>query len=98
MANGNETNVLLKSKILISKVSPNNRKPTKVFTERGLYMLATVLKGERARDITLFGVKTVEEYKEMASSLNDPNFHYDGYHMIPSILKALSVDTVATIV
>lgn len=26
----------LKSKILISKVSPNNRKPTKVFTERGL--------------------------------------------------------------
>ena len=46
----------------------------------------------------LFGVKTVEEYKEMASSLNDPNFHYDGYHMIPSILKALSVDTVATIV
>ena len=42
----------LKSKILISKVSPNNRKGTKVFTERGLYMLATVLKGERARDIT----------------------------------------------
>lgn len=33
----------LKSKILISKVSDNNRKPTKVFTERGLYMLATVL-------------------------------------------------------
>ena len=29
----------LKSKILISKVSDNNRKPTKVFTERGLYML-----------------------------------------------------------
>ncbi len=31
----------LVSKILISKVSPKNRKPTKVFTERGLYMLAT---------------------------------------------------------
>ena len=31
------------SKILISSVSPNNRKPTKVFTEKGLYMLATVL-------------------------------------------------------
>lgn len=30
----------LRSKILISNVSPNNRKPTKVFTEKGLYMLA----------------------------------------------------------
>ena len=38
----------LKSKILISNVSDSNRKPTKVFTESGLYMLATVLKGERA--------------------------------------------------
>ena len=26
------------SKILISNVSPNNRKPTKVFTRKGLYM------------------------------------------------------------
>lgn len=34
----------LKSKILISKVSKNSRRgATKAFTERGLYMLATVL-------------------------------------------------------
>ena len=34
----------LKSKILISNVSDNNRRgATKVFTERGLYMLATIL-------------------------------------------------------
>ena len=46
----------------------------------------------------LFGVKTIEEYKEVVSSLIDPNYNYDGYHEIPSILKALSVDTVATIV
>ena len=37
----------LKSKILISNVSDNNRKPTKVFTKYGLYMLAMVLKGQR---------------------------------------------------
>ena len=55
----------LKSKILISNVSPNNRKSTKVFTERGLYMLATVLKGERARDITfLFGNKLLDRQNQ----------------------------------
>lgn len=43
----------LKSKILISKVSNNNRRgATKAFTERGLYMLATILKGSKARDYT----------------------------------------------
>ena len=46
----------------------------------------------------LFGVNTVDEYKELVSSLKDPNFNYDGCHMIPSIPKALSLDTVATIV
>lgn len=32
----------LKSKLLISNVSLMNHKPTKVFSERGLYMLATI--------------------------------------------------------
>lgn len=40
----------LKSKLLISNVSLMNHKPTKVFSERGLYMLATILSGERARE------------------------------------------------
>ena len=39
----------LRSKISTTKVSLMNRNPTKVFTERGLYMLATILHGERAR-------------------------------------------------
>ena len=59
----------LKSKILISKVSPNNRKPTKVFTERGLYMLATVLKGERARDITFAIIETFAKVRELKREL-----------------------------
>ena len=43
----------LKSKVLISNVSNKSRRgATKAFTERGLYMLATVLKGERAREVT----------------------------------------------
>ena len=40
----------LKSKLLISNVSLMNHKPTKVFSERGLYMLATILSGDRARE------------------------------------------------
>jgi phage regulator Rha-like protein len=61
----------LKSKILISKVSPNNRKGTKVFTERGLYMLATVLKGERARDITFAIIETFARVRELKRELLD---------------------------
>lgn len=59
----------LKSKILISNVSPNNRKPTKVFTERGLYMLATVLKGERARNITFAIIETFARVRELKREL-----------------------------
>ena len=67
----------LKSKILISKVSPNNRKPTKVFTERGLYMLATVLKGERARDITFAVIETFAKVRELKRELLDLHLETD---------------------
>jgi phage regulator Rha-like protein len=59
----------LKSKILISNVSPNNRKSTKVFTERGLYMLATVLKGERARAVTFAIIETFAKVRELRREL-----------------------------
>jgi hypothetical protein len=42
----------LKSNILISNVSDSNRRGTKVFTEKGLYMLATILKSDRAKAVT----------------------------------------------
>ena len=42
----------LRSKILTTKVSTMSRDSTKGFTERGLYMLAAILKGEKARDVT----------------------------------------------
>ncbi len=45
----------------------------------------------------LFDVNTISEYKEKVSSLIEPNYSYDGYHSIPSIHKALSFETVATI-
>ena len=42
----------LQSKILTTNVSSKRRNPTKVFTEKGLYMLATILKSERATSVT----------------------------------------------
>ena len=48
----------LRSKISTSNVSENNRHGTRVFTERGLYMLATILKSERARAVTFAIIET----------------------------------------
>ena len=48
----------LRSKISTTKVSVKSRNATKVFTERGLYMLATILKSERAKAVTFAIIET----------------------------------------
>ena len=48
----------LRSKISTSNISDSNRHGTRVFTERGLYMLATILKSERARAVTFAIIET----------------------------------------
>ena len=58
----------LRSKNSSTNVSVMNRKSTKVFTERGLYMLATILKGERARDVTFAIIETF--YKVRSSCVS----------------------------
>lgn len=67
----------LMSKILISNVSFMNRKPTKVFSERGLYMLATILNGERARAVTFAIIETFYKVRNLKRELlelhNEPN-------------------------
>lgn len=59
----------LKSKILTSKVSSANRKPTKVFTEKGLYMLATILKSERAKAVTFAIIETFTKVRSLKREL-----------------------------
>ena len=59
----------LKSKILISKVSKNNHRGTKVFTEKGLYMLATVLKGERALAVAFAIIETFAMVRNLKREL-----------------------------
>ena len=62
----------MKSKVLISNVSNNSRRgATKAFTERGLYMLATVLKGERARQVTFTIIETFFKVRELKRELLD---------------------------
>ena len=48
----------LRSKILTTNVSSKSRSTTKVFTERGLYMLAIILRSKRAEDATVAIVET----------------------------------------
>ena len=59
----------LRSKILTSNVSDNNRHGTKVFTERGLYMLATILKSERARAVTFAIIETFYKVRSLKREL-----------------------------
>lgn len=59
----------LRSKISSTNVSVMTRNSTKVFTERGLYMLATVLKGDRARDITFAIIETFAKVRELKREL-----------------------------
>ena len=59
----------LRSKILTTNVSVKNRTSTKVFTERGLYMLATILSGERARDVTFAIIETFYKVRSLKREL-----------------------------
>ena len=58
----------LRSKFLTANVSSKSRVLPKVFTERGLYMLATILKSERAARATL---AIIETYAQLRSMVRD---------------------------
>ena len=59
----------LRSKISTTNVSLMNRNSTKVFTERGLYMLATILHGERARAVTFAIIETFYKVRSLKREL-----------------------------
>ena len=55
----------LRSKILTAKFQKTRQLP-KAFTEQGLYMLATILKGERAEQTTIAIVEAYAKLKELS--------------------------------
>ena len=59
----------LRTKISSTNVSFMNRKSTKVFTERGWYMLATVLRGDRAREVTFAIIETFYKVRSLKREL-----------------------------
>ena len=59
----------LRSKISTTKVSKKNRSATKVFTEKGLYMLATILKSERATAVTFAIIETFAKVRGLKREL-----------------------------
>ena len=60
---------VLRSKISTTKVSTKSRKATKVFTEKGLYMLATILKSKCALDVTFAIIETFAKVRELKREL-----------------------------
>lgn len=59
----------LRSKNLTTKVSTMNRNSTKAFTERGLYMLATILKSEHAKTVTFAIIETFFKVRHLKREL-----------------------------
>jgi hypothetical protein len=59
----------LRSKISSTKVSRKSRNATKVFTERGLYMLATILHSERATAVTFAIIETFFKVRNLKREL-----------------------------
>ena len=61
----------LRSKISTTRVSSKSRAQTKVFTEKGLYMLATVLKSSRAIDVTFAIIETFAKVRSLKRELKE---------------------------
>ena len=59
----------LRSKISSAKISPKSRAVPKVFTEKGLYMLATILKSKKATDATFAIIETFVKVRGLKREL-----------------------------
>ena len=59
----------LRSKFSSANLSPKSRAVPKAFTEKGLYMLATVLKSQRAVEATFAIIETYAEVRAMKREL-----------------------------
>lgn len=60
----------LRSKFSTANLSPKVRSVPKAFTEKGLYMLATVLKSPRATDTTIAIIESYARLRELSRNLN----------------------------
>ena len=61
----------LRSKFSTTKISAKSRVAPKVFTEKGLYMLATILKSKRAQDVTFAIIETFAKVRYLKREIVD---------------------------
>jgi hypothetical protein len=66
-----EETVALRSKFSTAKPSPKSRVPPKAFTEKGLYMLATILKSRLAIEATFAIIETFAQVRALKRGLVD---------------------------
>ena len=59
----------LRSKFLTTKLSSKSRTRPKVFTEKGLYMLATILKSKAAVEVTFAIIETFAQVRSLKREL-----------------------------
>lgn len=65
---------ILRSKILTAKLNPKSRYYPQAFTERGLYMLATILKSDTATDTTIAIIEAFAKLRELLKEIKARNF------------------------
>lgn len=97
---------VLRSKILMleggSGKGRHSKHNYKAFTERGLYMLATILKGERATETTIAIVDTFSKLRELTNTLGEMIKNPDEYQQKSlmqksnAIMETLFGDALAT--
>jgi len=61
----------VKSKFLTSPLGGGKVKLPKAFTEKGLYMLATILKGEKSIETTLTIIETFARIKQLSRNIKE---------------------------
>ena len=68
----NQDDTILRSKISTANLpSPKSRTMPKAFTERGIYMLATILTSDQAIDTTLTIVDTFAKFHELQRTIGE---------------------------
>lgn len=68
----------LRSKNLTT-ISPMSRSLPKAFTEKGLYMLATILKGERATQTTIAIIESFAKLRELSRTIGEMSANPDKF-------------------
>lgn len=67
----------LRSKFLTTKLSPKSRVAPKALTEKGLYMLATILKGDIATKTTIAIVETFAKIRNLSHLVTEISLNND---------------------